>query len=136
MITKSQIIPILLDASPSFQAFLNDPMERGNVERIYNLLGDFTLYLLKLDEGNRAIEFPAVARALERFIQDGDQEAKNIAIIGLLENLQNVWANNQVDPEQFASHLLPEGRKWWNELNAFWRGERRYVGEGIEPRIV
>jgi hypothetical protein len=136
MITKTDVVPMLLKASPSFQAVLDGRKDCGNDEPIYGLLGDFSLHLLKLDEGNRTTEFPAIARAVECFFQDGDQATKEITTIGLLENIQNIWANNQADPEQFASYLLPEGRNWWSELKAFWRGERQYVGEGIEPKIV
>ena len=48
-----------------------------------------------------------------------------------LEGIQNVWGH-EIDPELFAPFLLPESRRWWDELNAFWRGERRYVGEGLQ----
>jgi len=50
--------------------------------------------------------------------------------------IQNVWTNQGVDPELFTSQLRPESRRWWEELNAFWRGERRFVGEGFQREIT
>lgn len=31
-------------------------------------------------------------------------------------------------------HLLPERRRYWDELNVFWRGEKRCLGEDNEPQ--
>jgi hypothetical protein len=123
VITQKQIIPMLTEACPSFQ---NDE------ELVYVALGDFARHLLALYQDQKITSFPAVARVIERLHIEGDGEVKETATIGLLEGIQNVWGNNEVDPELFTAHLLPESRKWWDELNAFWRGERRYVGEGLQ----
>ena len=73
---------------------------------------------------------------IEHLHTNGDAEVRTAATIGLLEDIQNVWGNNDVDPEQFIIYLLPESRKWWDELNAFWHGERRYVGEGLQCEMT
>lgn len=65
---------------------------------------------------------------------EGDDYVREAATIGLLEGIQNDWGNHLVDPELFAIHLLPESRQYWDELNAFWRGGKRYVGKDNEPQ--
>lgn len=102
----------------------------------YGLLGDFARHLLHLHRESRTAEFPAIARVIERLHTEGDDYVREAATIGVLEGIQNVWANDGVDPELFTTHLLPESRRWWDELNAFWRGERRYVGEGLQREIT
>jgi hypothetical protein len=123
MITKTQVIPMLAEACPSFQSA---------EELLYVALGDFARHLLELHQRCETATFPAVARVIERLHTEGDPDVKEAATIGLLEGIQNVWSNCDVDPVLFTTHLLPESRRWWDELNAFWRGERRYVGEGLQ----
>jgi len=125
MITARQVIPLLSVACPSFHS-----ME----DLVYVALGDFARHLLELHQHRQTDSFPAVVRVIEQLHTEGDGEVREAATIGLLEDIQNIWANNHVDPELFGTHLLQESRKWWDELNAFWRGERRYVGEGLEKQ--
>jgi hypothetical protein len=35
----------------------------------------------------------------------------------------------------FKSFLLPETLRWWDELDAFWQGKRRFVGEGLAREL-
>jgi hypothetical protein len=123
MITAKQVIPMLSEACHSF---------RSTEDLLYIALGNFARHLLELYQHQETDSFPAVARVIEQLHTEGDGEVREAATIGLLEDIQNVWANNRVDPELFGTHLLPESRKWWDELNAFWRGERRFVGEGLQ----
>lgn len=136
MITKPQVIPLLVEASPSFQAAVDKHMAFYEEEIHYAVLGDFARHLLHLHRESRTAEFPVIARVIERLHTEGDDYVREAATIGVLEGIQNVWANDRVDPELFTTHLLPESRRWWDELNAFWRGERRYVGEGLQREIT
>lgn len=122
MITKTQVIPMLTEACPSFQSA---------EEILYVALGDFARHLLELHQRHETATFPGVACVIERLHTEGDAYTREAATIGLLEGIQTVWRSNGVDHELFTTHLLPESRRWWDELNAFWRGERRYVGEGL-----
>lgn len=72
-----------------------------------------------------------MARAIERLHVEGDKIVQEAATIGLLEGIQNVWGNSKLDPEQFATYLLPESRKWWEQLKLFWAGKIPYVGATI-----
>jgi hypothetical protein len=127
MISSPQIIPMLVDASPSFKCA---------EDLLYVALGDFARHLLELYQRKETVSFSAVCAVIERLYVEGDHGVQEAATIGLLEGIQNVWGNNNVDPELFASYLLPESRKWWDELNAFWRGERDYVGAGLHSQSL
>jgi len=91
------------------------------------LLGDFARHLLELQQKNRTEEFPAIASAIERFQTEGDSFVREAATVGLLEGIQNVWANNNTDPHLFARHLLPTSAKAWQNLNDFWDGNRKSI---------
>ena len=132
MITKEQIIPILLKASPTFQKILD---ECDDKDLIYIVLGDFARHLLEMQKTGQFEVLKSAAEAIEQLELNGDHFVREAATIGLLEGIQNVWGNNDVNPDLFKQFLLPESLKWWNELNAFWNGERRFVGEGFTKTL-
>ncbi len=136
MITQAMIVPLLLEGAPSFHAAVEEHQAFYGGEITYPVLGDFARHLLELYRQNHTAEFPKIAAVIERLHTEGDEYVKEAATIGVLEGIQNVWGNQNVDPELFTRYLLPESRKWWDELNAFWRGERRYVGEGLQREIT
>lgn len=125
MIFKDQVMPLLIGACPSYNA----PAEDQHL--LHVALGDFARHLLQLQQQGPTEEFPAVARAIERLHIEGDRYVRKAATIGLLEEIQNVWANNGTDPELFLHHLLPVSARWWRSLNDFWSGKSKFVGEGL-----
>jgi hypothetical protein len=42
-----------------------------------------------------------------------------------------LWESNDVDPNLFAVHLLPESARCWQSLNDFWSGKSKFVGDGL-----
>jgi hypothetical protein len=136
MIARQQMIPLLLEACPSFQASLDEHRQYYEEEILYVALGDFARHLLDLHRQQHKQSFPAIARVIERFHLEGEHFVREAATIGLLEGIQNVWGNNDVDPELFVPYLLPESVKWWRSLNDFWNGKSKFVGEGIVSQSV
>jgi len=51
------------------------------------------------------------------------EEVDNLATIGYLEGIQNIWANNGINPEEMAKYLGEISLKWWMRLNRFWNGD-------------
>ncbi len=131
MITKDQMIPLLLEACPSFQADVDAHRSDYGEEIPYVLLGDFVHHLLYLFRQHQADKLRAVARVIERLHVEGDSYVREAATIGLLEGIQNVWSNQGVEPEVFVPYLLPISAKWWQSLNDFWDGKIRFVGDGL-----
>ena len=118
-------MPLLMEACPSHRPTAEDH------DLLYAALGDFAHHLLQLQQQSRTQEFPEVARVIERLHIEGDHYVREAATIGLLEGIQNVWANEATDPELFVRHLLPVSAKWWQSLNDFWSGKSKFVGEGL-----
>jgi hypothetical protein len=136
VITPEQLNSVLLEACPSFAEPYRASLETWGDDLPSAIRSDFVHHLLELQQQNRREEFPAVARAIERLHVEGDDEVRETATIGILESIQNIWGNNGADPADFCRFLLPKSRRWWDELNAFWRGERHYVGEGLQKQMT
>jgi hypothetical protein len=134
-ITKHEVMPILLEACPSFrepwQAYLTSAIYEAGL--LYVDLGEFACHLVELLREGALQEFPAVFNAVESLHVDGDAFVKEAATIGLLEGIQNVAGNTGVDPAAFVPFLRPETAYWWEELNGFWDGVSPYVGAGTKP---
>jgi hypothetical protein len=125
------MMPLLLAACPSFQEAWERDLDAEDKELPYVCLGAFANHLLKLHQENKQEEFPAVAKIIERLHTDGDSYVREAATIGLLEGIQNGWANNNTDPEEFFPFLLPRSALWWEQLNLFWAGKIPHVGATI-----
>ena len=118
-------MPLLMEASSSYRLPIEDR------ELLYVMLADFARHLLQLQQQQQTDVFPAVARVIERLHLEGDDYVREATTIGLLEGIQNVWGNQNTDPNLFAQHLLPESSKWWQSLKDFWSGKVKFVGEGL-----
>lgn len=131
MIDQQQVIPMLLSASPSFEPTWDEHRREHGDDLLYLALGAYARHLLSLHQRGETRDFPAVAQVIERLHLEGSPFVREAATVGLLEGVQNVWSNNEVDPELFVVHLLPESAKWWRSLNDFWSGKAKFVGEGL-----
>ena len=125
MITKEQVMALVLEACPSFRETWNRSEDQ---ELLYIVMGDLARHLLALHQVGRRGEFGPFCELLERLHNEGDGEVRNLATIGILESIQNMWEH----PEEFRAFLLPESKKWWKELNDFWAGKIPYVGAGLQ----
>lgn len=131
MITKEKLIPMLVEAIPSFRSIREDHLKEYDEEIPYVLLGDLARHLLELHHRNETVCFSKVAQVIELLYKEGNPYVREAVTVGLLEGIQNVWGNNGVNPELFLPYLLPESAKWWNSLNKFWNGKSKFVGEGL-----
>ena len=131
MILKEQMLPMLAETCPSFaDKWEEHKKEYADEENylLYIALGEFARHLIELEKQNQTSEFESVFELVEKFHVEGEHYVSEAATIGLLEGLQN---NLGSDAETFVKYLKPETLKWWNELNKFWDGEIKYVGETI-----
>ena len=119
---------MILTACPSFQEMWDKSEDK---ELLYVVMGDLARHLLTLYETGRAEEFGPLCEVIEKLHTNGDGFVRELATIGILEAIQNVWSCTATNPEGFCRFLLPESRKWWKELNDFWAGKIPYVGAGL-----
>jgi hypothetical protein len=150
LITQYDMFEPLLEALPEFrpkwEAFVaewkdnpnnlpkNDPRDLPN----YLLLGDLADYLANLLEAGRIEEVRLGLAVCERWLLEGEHYVSEAAAVGLLEDLQNVCQRRKIAEERFTSLLGPEGKRWWDKVNAFWGKGELLVDEkkmGILDRL-
>jgi hypothetical protein len=124
MLAKDDMMPVLLDACPSFatpwQEFLAEWRGDDHLP-LYTALGDLARHLIGLVERGETNELPAVFRVVERWHLEGDEYVREAATVGLLEDLQNLNLHeNGTNPAQFRALLGPESLRCWDELAASW----------------
>ncbi|MCP4989763.1 MAG: hypothetical protein GY928_28010 [Colwellia sp.] len=126
MITKNQIVEILLNIFPTFVP------DEDDIDLPYIVLGDFARFLLEAFQRKDESLLKKAAIFIERLHLEGDGYVKEAATIGLLEGIQNTWQGSGVEPEKFVPYLLPESKRWWDSLNRFWEKEIPHVGADIK----
>lgn len=125
MITKSDMMGVLLDACPSFrpawEAWLAEWAESADDLPLYPVLAEFARHLIgMLARGDTAV-FPAVFLAVERLQIDGEHYVQEAAVVGLLEDLQNMNLQDAgTEPEKLRPFLGPLSAGAWDELYGFW----------------
>jgi len=131
VITRDQVMPMLLAACPSFEQPWNDYVSDPTYdeELLYIHLGEFARHMVSLQKAGHTAEFKAVFGVTEALHLEGDPYVREAATIGLLEGIQNVAGNSELDPESFFPYLLPESAKSWKKLNAFWDGDATALRE-------
>jgi len=125
VITRDRVIPLILEACPSFR----EVWEKNSEQLLYVAIADFARHLLELHRQNRTEEFPAVGRLIERLHTEGDHYVREAATLALFEAIQNVWSKSRVDPELFRPCLMQESARHWQSLRDFWAGPGGRAGE-------
>ena len=124
-ITKSVVITVR-------KKFPKCIIDDDNTNLSYWVAGDFGHYLLECYKKDDFEELQNGLYFIETLVVDMDKEIQELAVIWYLEGIQNIWWNNDVDPEIIYDRLGKESKKWRNQLNKFWNKEIRYVGETID----
>jgi hypothetical protein len=123
LIRRFQIGLILVEACPFFdpewKQFLAGWADEPDVP-IYLALSDFARHLSGLLAEGKEQALERVFTVVERFIVEGDGYVKEAAIVGLIEDLQNTNLCRGTLPDQYLTFLLPQCRRWWDKVEAFW----------------
>jgi hypothetical protein len=139
VITRDEVVPLLLAASPSFQEIWPD-MEAANYDdeegrRLhYSDASAFASHLIRLQRKGATAEIAAAMQVIERLNVEGDDYVRELATVGYLEDIQNAALRNDVDLAEFVPYLGPESRSLWDDLMVFWHGNaRRPIRPGDKP---
>jgi len=117
------ITPILA-ISPSFQPTWDDfASEWKNAPDglpLYLILGDLARHIATLHRNGQVAELRAIFQVVEEWHLHGDAYVKEVATVGLLEDLQNTNVVGDGVPLRLVAYLGPESARWWRKVEAFW----------------
>jgi hypothetical protein len=125
VITKKQIMPMFLAACPGFERQWQEHKEWWADEEPgeFNDIAEFARYLVESFESERTLEFPAAFAILEKILEEGDDEARAIGEIGLIEDLQTISSHRPGNAESFKAWLGPQSTAAWEQLEKVWEGK-------------
>jgi len=91
MITRDQVMLLLLEACPSFHDFWGEDQRASGSEDhvLYVAFGAFAAHLQSLQRRDQTSEFPTVHSAISRLRNEGDAEVRKLAE-GLYECIGSV----------------------------------------------
>ncbi len=132
VISREQMMELLLEACPSFAPQWQDFLEEWQDERplpTYLALGALAVHLVRLVEVSDRGEFDATFRVIEVLHRDGEHYVREAATIGILEESQNTNHHRTTSPGEFLPFLGVESKRWWSKLERFWDGDFTALSE-------
>lgn len=123
---QEPFVPRLFELLPELRArrrALAAAAHRFATRREYLELSFVAEHLVDAYAGGSADALPRVFRVVERVLERGDPSVSELAIWGLLEDLQRAAASRLVDPDVFLFWLGPRSQRAWDEIARGW-GER------------
>lgn len=122
MISSQHVMPLLLEACPGFRPKWDEHLAwwNGKEPGLYNDTGEFAAYLRDRFVAGDTSEFPAAFAVIEQLVIDGDAEVRDLAVIGILESLQNLASHRAFGYEVFETWLGPRSMDGWRELEGLW----------------
>jgi hypothetical protein len=111
------VCPTIDEAWQDHLLFWGDELDRGD----FNDVAVIAHHIVDCFEHENVSEFPAVFALLERCLVEGDDLVRNLAAVGLIEDIQNIGSHRSFGPWVFYEWLEPESRVAWNQLCSFWQ---------------
>ena len=129
MIINSQVMPLLLEACPGFRSTWEAHLDYWNGEEpgAFNDAAEFARYLVECYERSDTSEFSVAFATIERILNEGDQEARDVAAIGVIEDLQTIGSNHSCGSDVFIEWLGPTSRVAWAQIEKMWEGKRSLI---------
>jgi hypothetical protein len=133
VIQQDHIVLRLLQACPSARSAWDEHLAWwGDQERgIYNDTAVFAHHMNTALKAGDTREFAAFFGALEDFLADGNSDAKTVAVIGIIETLQNVASHEPPGYQPFERWLGPLSRQSWAEVEQMWSGKESLMDRGL-----
>lgn len=123
MISKSQMMELLIAASPAFESYWQQFLDdwRGDAELpLYVALGQYARHLIELHKQRTVESLTRAFNAIERLHYEGDDYVREAATIGILEPLQNLISRDEARAEDVLPYLGAVTRRQWDSLKRFW----------------
>lgn len=128
MIGQAQMFEPVFEILPDFRLELSemsDNFQKGAAGwPTYLATAALAARLIGLLEKDEIETVEHILEIVDRWIVEGDASVRQVAIVGLIENLQNGNLHSTTRPEDFRKLLGPESRYWWKKVEKFWlRGD-------------
>lgn len=91
-------------------------------------------FLLDAHEAGDIPSLVAAFGTLERILVEGDEDAQGLAIVGVIEGVQNRAGWKPYGAEPFTSYLGPQASRAWDAVDRFWQGETDALAKFSTPR--
>jgi hypothetical protein len=125
VIQKNQIMPLVLARCLGFRPIWNKHREFWQDEEagIYNDLAQFANFIVDCYAQKDTEQVVAAFRLVEELLDGGDEEVRNAAAIGFLEDVTNIASWKPFKAVVFVQWLGPKSKAAWDEIEEMWRGK-------------
>jgi hypothetical protein len=123
MITKAHIVPLLLEACPTAQRSWEEHLDywKGEEAGAFNDVSVFAQHIVESYAKHLTAECASLFATVERILEEGDEEARGLAAIGVIEDIQTISTHRSFGPEVFVQWLGPKSREAWDQIDELWR---------------
>jgi hypothetical protein len=125
VIQQDEIVPRFLEACPSARSAWDEHLAwwSGKERGIYNDTAIFAHHMDTALKAGDTREFEAFFGALEGILAAGDTDTKTVAVIGVIETLQNVASHEPPGYQPLERWLGPLSRQAWADVERRWSGK-------------
>jgi hypothetical protein len=119
-----EVLPSLLAAFPEFQETW-EAYTTSNLygpDEPYNDTARLATFLVTRLQATETRGFDRLFEAVDWLLQSGSPTAREILIVGLLEDLQNISLNSSVTLESWGQWLGPTTLEAWTKVSDMWDG--------------
>lgn len=130
MYTEKHVIPLFLKASSEWKKDLEKARMGWDEGKpaLYNEIAVLALYIVNAYKNQSTKDFPKIFNTIELIIQEGNEKAKELLVVGLIEDIQNISSREPFGPDVFKKWLKEESLKAWNDIKKLWHGNSSLEG--------
>ena len=123
LITESRVVPLLLEACPTARTAWDEHLAswKGEAAGGFNDVNVFAHHVVTSYARGVTDECADLFSVVERILADGDEEARSLAALGVLEDVQTISTHHPFGPDAFIRWLGPLSLQAWNQIEAQWR---------------
>lgn len=120
-IEAEEMLEHLLKVCPSAKDRWSAHLEWWGTKKIgyYNDMAVFALHVVESYQTDQMDELPQFFESVEQFITNGDDKVRDLATIGLLEDIQDIASERLGRYDMFEQWLGPISQRAWKELEQY-----------------
>jgi len=125
VIQKTEIMPLVLARCPSFTPTWEKHrlLWQGEEAGIYTDLAEFATFIVDCYAQRDTEPIVAAFALIEELLVGGNEEVRNAAGIGFLEDVRNIASWRPFKAVVFVQWLGPKSKLAWTEIEEMWRGK-------------